>query len=66
VPFCAVVIPARIKRKVKEHLTALDRRRSTVFPDVDGFRDALRDGEVALHPLPDAVPAADDTEALGN
>ncbi|WP_222265689.1 FRG domain-containing protein [Modestobacter marinus] len=63
VPFCAVVIPARIKRKVKEHLTALNRRRSTVYPDVDGFREALRDGEVALHPLPDAVPAHEDTDA---
>jgi len=64
-PFCAVVIPARIKRKVKDHLTALNRRRSTVYPDVDGFREALRDGEVALHPLPDVVPAAEDTAALG-
>jgi len=64
-PFCAVVIPARIKRKIREHLTALDRRRSTLHPDADGFRDALRDGEVALHPLPDAVPAHDDTSALG-
>jgi hypothetical protein len=62
-PFCAVVIPARIKGKIKEHLTALNRRRSTMYPDVDGFRDALRDGGVSLFPLPDAVSAYDDTDA---
>lgn len=65
-PFCAIVIPARIKKKIKEHLTALNRRRSTMYPDVDGFRDALRDSGVNLHPLPDAVSAYDDTAAAGD
>ncbi|MGY1604464.1 FRG domain-containing protein [Geodermatophilus sp. SYSU D00815] len=62
-PFCAVVVPARMKRKIREHLTALNRRRSTVYPDVEGFRDALRDGDVRLHPLPEVVPAHDDVDA---
>jgi hypothetical protein len=62
-PFCAIVIPGRMKKKLREHLTALNRRRSTVYPDVDGFRDALRDGDVPLHPLPDVVSAYDDVDA---
>jgi FRG domain len=63
-PFCAVVIPARLKKRITEHLTAVNRGWSTLFPDVDGFRSALRDGAVALHPLPDALPAHDDADAV--
>ena len=65
-PFCAIVIPASIKKKVKLHLTALNRRRSTMYPDIDGFRDALRDGDVPVYPLPDAISAYDDTDAAGS
>jgi hypothetical protein len=64
-PFCAIVVPGRMKARIREHLTALDRRRSTVYPDADGFADALRDGDVRLHPLPEVVPAHDDVDALG-
>jgi hypothetical protein len=64
-PFCAVVVPGRMKKKIREHLTALNRRRSTVYPDVEGFRDALRDDAVPLHPLPEVVSAYDDLDALG-
>ena len=64
-PFCAIVIPAGIKKKVKGHLTALNRRPSTMYPDVDGFRNALRDGDVPVYPLPDAVSAYDDADAAG-
>jgi len=62
-PFCAVVIPGRVKKRIKEHLTALNRRRSTLYPDTAGFRDALRDDAIPLHPLPDVVSAYDDLEA---
>ncbi|NYJ08720.1 FRG domain-containing protein [Petropleomorpha daqingensis] len=65
-PFCAIVIPGRMKKKLRDHLVALHRRRSTVYPDAAGFRDALRDGEVALHPLPEAVSAYDDVDAVGD
>ena len=62
-PFCALVIPARLKRTIRDHLTALNRRRSVLYPDVDGFRDAFRGEHLALHPLPDVIPAQDDAEA---
>ncbi|KQS71336.1 hypothetical protein ASG41_20270 [Modestobacter sp. Leaf380] len=65
-PFCAVVVPARLKATVRAHLTALNRTRRVLFPDVAGFRDAYRGEHVALHPLPDVVPAQDDTEAGGS
>jgi hypothetical protein len=65
-PFCAIVIPANIKKKIKGHLTALNRRRSTMYPDVDGFRDALRDGDVNLYPLPETLSAYEDTGAAGS
>jgi hypothetical protein len=65
VPFCAVVVPGRMKKKIREHLTALNRRRSTLYPDAEGFRDALRDGAVPIHPLPEVVSAYDDLDALG-
>lgn len=62
-PFCALVVPARLKATVRNHLTALNRTRSVLFPDVDGFRDAYRRDHVELHPLPDVVTADRDTEA---
>ena len=63
-PFCAVVIPGRMKRAIREHLTALNRRRSTLYPDADGLRDALADDDVRLHPLPEVVSPFDDVDAL--
>ena len=62
-PFCALVVPARLKGTIRNHLTALNRTRAVLYPDVDGFRDAYRGEHVQLHPLPDVVPAQDDTEA---
>jgi hypothetical protein len=62
-PFCAVVIPARLKATVRNHLTALNRRRSVMYPDVDGFREAYRGDYVDLHPLPTVVSAYDDEDA---
>ncbi|MGY1619948.1 FRG domain-containing protein [Geodermatophilus sp. SYSU D00691] len=64
-PFCALVVPGRMKKAIREHLNALNRRRSTIYPDVAGFRDALREDAVPLHPLPDVVPAHDDVDAAG-
>jgi hypothetical protein len=37
-----------------------------MYPDVDGFREALRDGGVTLYPLPAAVAAYDDADAAGD
>ena len=46
-PFVVVVIPTRVKRQVQRHLRATyNRSRSVLFPDVGGFVDALREGEV--------------------
>ncbi|MDX6256309.1 MAG: hypothetical protein QOJ11_2643 [Frankiales bacterium] len=44
-PFCAIVIPAAVKDKLRDPLKrTYNRRRRVLFPDVDGFRDAfLRD-----------------------
>ncbi|SDN98157.1 FRG domain-containing protein [Klenkia soli] len=61
-PFCALVVPARLKPALRTHLAGLDRRRSVLFPDVDGFREAQAGGQVPLHPLPAVVPAHADTE----
>ncbi|MEP7766002.1 FRG domain-containing protein [Sanguibacter sp. 25GB23B1] len=42
-PFCAVVIPNTVKRKIRGPLKrTYNRRRRVLFPDVDGFRDALK------------------------
>lgn len=62
-PLCALVVPARLKSTIRSHLTALNRSRAVLFPDADGFRDAYRGEHLQLHPLPDVVPAQDDTEA---
>ena len=46
-PFVVVVVPTRVKRQVQRHLRATyNRSRSVLFPDVGGFVDALREGEV--------------------
>ena len=41
-PFCAIVIPAAVKDAIRNPLKrTYNRRRRVLFPDVDGFRDAL-------------------------
>jgi hypothetical protein len=63
-PFGAVVIPARIKRQIRKHLEGTyNRKRRTMYPDIDGFRAALAEDAVALHPLPDVVSAYEDDGA---
>lgn len=42
VPFCAIVIPEALKEKIRLPLKrTYNRRRRVLFPDVDGFREAL-------------------------
>lgn len=42
VPLCAIVIPARVKDMIRDPLKrTYNRRRRVLFPDVDGFREAL-------------------------
>jgi hypothetical protein len=62
-PLCALVVPADLKRTIRTHLTAVDRRRSVLFPDVDGFRDAHHDDDLQLYPTPPVRSAFDDVEA---
>lgn len=64
-PFCALVVPPDLKASIRNHLTALNRRRSVLYPDVEGFRDAYRGGHVALdlEAVRSAVSAHDDAEA---
>lgn len=41
-PFCAIVVPAAVKDKIRDPLKrTYNRRRRVLFPDVDGFREAL-------------------------
>ncbi|MCW1805267.1 FRG domain-containing protein [Brachybacterium squillarum] len=41
-PFCAIIIPAALKRKIRDPLKrTYNRRRRVLFPDVDGFKDAF-------------------------
>jgi len=41
-PFCAIVIPPDVKDTLRDPLKrTYNRRRRVLFPDVDGFRDAL-------------------------
>jgi hypothetical protein len=41
-PFCAIVIPAAVKDKLRDPLKrTYNRRRRVLFPDVDGFREGL-------------------------
>ena len=47
VPFCAIVIPAATKDKLRDPLKrTYNRRRRVLFPDVDGFREALVCGQL--------------------
>ncbi|WP_133379190.1 FRG domain-containing protein [Klenkia marina] len=62
-PFCALVVPADLKRTIRTHLTAVGRQRAVLFPDVDGFRDAVRDDDVDLHPTPPVLSPFDDALA---
>lgn len=50
-PFLALVIPARVKARLRDPLRGTyNRRRRVLFPDVDGFRDAFDHGEFTLEP----------------
>lgn len=41
-PFCAIVIPAKVKDGLRDPLKrTYNRRRRVLFPDIDGFRDAF-------------------------
>jgi len=41
-PFCAIVIPATVKDKIRDPLKrTYNRRRRVLFPDIDGFREGL-------------------------
>lgn len=43
-PFCAIVISARVKKQMREPLkNTYNRRPRVLFPDIDGFREALPD-----------------------
>ena len=47
VPFCAIVIPAAVKDKLRDPLKhTYNRRRRVLFPDVDGFRDGYVRGQL--------------------
>jgi hypothetical protein len=60
-PFCALVIPALVKRQMRSHLAgtySISNR--TLFPDVDGLREALHNGTgppVTLEPGEPQTPA---------
>ncbi|MEH1129476.1 hypothetical protein [Micromonospora sp. CPCC 206061] len=46
-PFCAIVIPAAVKDKLRGPLKrTYNRRRRVLFPDVDGFREAFARGQL--------------------
>ena len=46
-PFCAIVIPAAVKDRLRDPLKrTYNRRRRVLFPDVDGFRDAVARGQL--------------------
>ena len=46
-PFCALVIPATVQDKLRDPLKrTFNRRPRVLFPDVDGFRDALARGQL--------------------
>lgn len=47
VPFCAIVIPANVKDKLRDPLRhTYNRRRRVLFPDVDGFREGFDRGQL--------------------
>lgn len=48
-PFCVLVIPPNVKRSVVPHLEGtFDRRESTLFPDLDGYVQALERSRIDL------------------
>ena len=50
-PFVALVIPRLIKAKMRQHLEGTyNRSHRVLFPDVDGFATAVRNGHVDLTP----------------
>jgi hypothetical protein len=59
VPFCALVIPTVVKERMRRHLAGTyNRSRATLFPDIDGFRDAILAGDLPkVENLPKALTA---------
>lgn len=55
-PFVALVIPPRLKKRMRQNLEGTyNRRRRVLFPDLTGFSEALRLGELDLErELPEA------------
>jgi len=52
-PFCALIVPANIKNRIRPHLEGTyNRSYKTLFPDPDGFAEALRTNRVNLAPRP--------------
>lgn len=48
-PFLALVIPPQVKDALRDPLRGTyNRRRRVLFPDVDGFREAIEHGEVEI------------------
>lgn len=46
-PFCAIILPAALKDKLRDPLKrTYNRRRRVLFPDVDGFREGLARGQL--------------------
>jgi hypothetical protein len=46
-PFCAIVIPAAVKDRLRDPLKrTYNRRRRVLFPDVDGFREGFARGQL--------------------
>jgi hypothetical protein len=46
-PFCAIVVPAAVKDKLRDPLKrTYNRRRRVLFPDIDGFREGLARGQL--------------------
>ena len=57
-------LPAKIKKQIRKHLEGTyNRRRSTMYSDVDGFRSALTDRAVNLLPPEEVMSAYDDVPA---
>lgn len=47
IPFCAILIPAALKDKIRDPLKrTYNRRRRVLFPDVDGFREGFVRGQL--------------------
>lgn len=47
IPFCAIVVPAAVKDKLRDPLKrTYNRRRRVLFPDVDGFREGFVRGQL--------------------